>query len=211
MILALSLTVAMLPAHAMAANNQELLSSSFQLNGETIPYRYREKDGAVVYVEVGNDVIEDINSEIFVNGIKVASYTVTRYNNIENAISPRTSWFWSDSGNRSDYIYDSTYIRDIALERTLAVIGVGTLAAILLLFLPLKPITLAVADKIIAGLTAGFSVYASSKHLYSVEDTYAHKYISLSYAKMIDYTYFYDEDLTDEAPDSAKTLYGSWA
>lgn len=96
-ILILSFIIAALPLSAFAAENQtdeqNFLTQIFQLDGKTVSVRYQEKNGVVSYAEVGNDVIANINNEIFVNGVKVATYSERHTLNVEdgtNQIAPRT-------------------------------------------------------------------------------------------------------------------------
>ena len=214
------LVMSMSTGFAKAYNQEDLMTGSFEFDGEIYTYKYREADGQVVYAEIGEDVIEREGNVIYVNGLKVASYTdtpiVTSSSkgllSIENSVTPRSGWMWTESGNRSDYqtvAYD-TNLRNISLEKTIGTIAVGTLAAIIIVFLPISGAATAVASSIINGVTAGFAAYYSSKTIYCYETIYKKKYLGINYAKMVNQKFYYDSDLTDEVPNSEKTIYGSW-
>ena len=117
------LVMSMSTGFAKAYNQEDLMTGSFEFDGEIYTYKYREADGQVVYAEIGEDVIEREGNVIYVNGLKVASYTdtpiVTSSSkgllSIENSVTPRSGWMWTESGNRSDYqtvAYD-TNLRNI--------------------------------------------------------------------------------------------------
>ena len=101
-------------------------------------------------------------------------------------------------------------VSNISLEKTIGTIAVGTLAAIIIVFLPISGAATAVASSIINGVTAGFAAYYSSKTIYCYETIYKNKYLGINYAKMVNQKFYYDSDLTDEVPNSEKTIYGSW-
>lgn len=218
--MALSLILTMTTGFAGAYDSPELMSGSFEFGGVTYPYKYREENGEIVYAEVGSDIIERKGNEIFVNDIKVASYTeislspssVPAHLELNSIVQPRTGWMWSETGNPSDYestAYD-TVLRDIALEKTLGALTVGSLAAVIVLFLPIPTLAKEIADIAISYATGVLTAYLSSKSLYCLERTYKNKYIGLSYAKMVKQEYYYDSDCTDAVPNSNKTIYGSW-
>lgn len=212
-ILVLAFAVAIVPAYAQNSTSQDVCQNfmveTFQLDGETVSVRYQEKDGIITYAEVGNDIIENINNEIFVNGIKVATYSV-EISGSTIELAPRTGWFYSETPSSvGDYTdYEGAISRNITLEREIASIAVGTLAAVILVFLHLPTKAAGVAAAVIAGVVGIFSAYATSEQIYSIEETYNHDY--LPYNKMTNFTYYYDSANNDEIPNSAETLYAWW-
>lgn len=220
LIMAIALVLSMSSGFAKACSPNALMTGSFEFDGETYTYRYREVDGQVVYAEIGEDVIEKKENVIYVNGIEVASYTETMVSpssltdapSAEEPMAARTGWIWTENGNPADYettAYDTKVI-NISLKQTLGTIAVATLATIIVGILPISKIASVVAGSVIGGLGSGFAAYFSSTTLYCKETIYKNKYIGISYDKKVHQKYYYDSELTDAVPDSEKTLYASW-
>lgn len=214
------LVLSMSTGLAKAYSPKDLMTGSVEYNGETYTYRYREVDGQVVYAEIEADVIEKKENVIYVNGIKVASYTEVSLPafsskdklSMEDTVVARSGWIWTENGNPDDYqtvAYD-TKQRNISLEKEIGSIAIGTLAIIIAVVLPIPAVASQVAASIIASVEASFVAYYGSKMIYCKETIYKNKYIGISYAKMVNQKYYYDSGLTDEVPNSEKTIYGSW-
>lgn len=204
---------------ALALNETSAVKeSSFTYNDEIINYQYKEENGIITYVKVGNDVVERIDNHIYLNGDEVAiinSHPITLNEDTDEAstlnnIQPCTGWVWSEDGDTSNYSVPGTaQIHDITLTKTIAATTISAMTAVVIALLPIPGVAQGVANAIITYATGIYVAYQSSKHIYCLEVVRKHIY-NPSFQKMVECTFFYDGDLGDEVPGSNKTLFGWW-
>ena len=97
------------------------------------------------------------------------------------------------------------------MKKAIAGIAIGTLAALLVAFLPIEAVAIQIAQKVIEGATGIYATYQTSKSLYCLETVYKHKYLGISYAKKVNQKFYYDSELTAMVPGGEKTIYGFWS
>lgn len=196
------------------AQENDLQTEIISIDGENTKIRCREENGALVYVEVGSDVVERKGNEVFLNGAKIATITTTS-NLTSSAIEPRTGWIYGDGTcpmgySPSDYnkLYD-TRSHNITFEEEVGKWTRDILLATLILIVPfVREITGKEVFAIVAGTIldhiADFSdeencVYAT-EYIYSGGMPYTHK----------NAFYFYS-DKAKTKPTGNATCYSSWA
>lgn len=211
----------------VAVDENGLKKGELLVGERTISYKYKEENGEVVYAEVGNEIIEKVGEEIRVNGEVVATVTTTVLYQSEQAeidtsmnavlpsepALPQSGWTWSTQGDDNDFFVTPYEIkkREINLQAELWSITLDGLAVIIEFFLPAPAIVRGIAAAILRAISDELEEYADITVLYSIETTYQHKYLGLSYAKKMNYRYSCNQQFTAEPAGSNTTVYCYWA
>ena len=199
-----------LPIPVYAINEEsQTITQTLSISGEDVTVTYNPEEPYTVIVN--GTLYERKGNQIFAAGELIATV------NSESRIEPRTSWVYLEStpydeDDFNDKLDNLERVINLAFREKIINLTIDSILGCILLFLaelgPLQAILGVVAGNIFAEANVDLR-FGNSDIVYTKEVVYAHDFVP--FTRRNEFTFYKDEDCTDEVPDTALTCYSVWA
>lgn len=199
-------------ASDLSANDDNLKSTTHQINGEEALVEYSTQGTPYTRITWGENITERIGNTIYVNGEIAATIHARSSNNSLNEIEPRTGWMPANnpplgSADEYNHVYYENEKFDLTLSKSFSHLTVDIFASILIAISPADEFAVKLAKHILNAVID--TAYGSYTTLYYTESKYGYDVLP-NYARRTERDFYFNDDYSPESYACHETLYWTW-